>query len=378
LPGNHRYSRPTRDAAHHDACWHGVLFLSAAVATFVFGEWHWQFGPIAISGRRARKPLTIALVFLVLAVAFEPKFRGALRERSLLAFYAVATTLCRVMCLGPTGRMMGEMIFEKPPYWWLMKLPGVENLRVPTRFAMVAMLPLAITAALAFARLLKRVPVRAQPAATGVCVLLMALDSWPRPLPLHAPREQYTLPAAARDAAVIELPLGNVVDNDIAAMVRGCTMDDRWSTATQAARVVTCCDLRSVAGCFSAQRVGHYRTACIVIDRRLLLAELAPMSRRSSPGRNEFASTCRIGSQNAHADHGAATIVSAVANNWPALRWPRSTERSHLLGVADEQGREAMTLTLEEPATVSGWHCHLAWGSGTASPRCRNIHGRPT
>ena len=66
--------------------------------------------------------------FLSLAVLSAPRFRNAFRSRSLLAFYAIATLACLAMCFGPSGKMMGEAIVEKPPYWWFLKLPGIENL----------------------------------------------------------------------------------------------------------------------------------------------------------------------------------------------------------------------------------------------------------
>jgi hypothetical protein len=198
-----------------------VVFLAVVVVTFVIGPWQWQFGPFRMSARQVRKPLTIACVGLALALALDPRFLQAFRRRSALAFYAVATFICMSMCLGPSGQLRGEAVFEKPPYWWLMKLPGIENLRVPTRFAMVAMLPLAMTAALAFARLARRAPPRAQVAAATVCVALLVFDSWPRPIPVYAAPERFILPAAARDASVIEMPPGDNLNDDVAAMVRG-------------------------------------------------------------------------------------------------------------------------------------------------------------
>jgi hypothetical protein len=342
-----------------------TVFLCAAVATFAVGPWHWEVGPLDISGRQARKPLSLALVFLVLAVAFEPRFRGALRNRSLLAFYALGTILCFLMCLGPTGRMMGEPILEKPPYWWLLKLPGVENLRVPTRFAMVAMLPLAMTVALGFARLARRMPLRAQPAAAAACVMLIVADSWPRPVPMHAPREQYTLPAGARGAAVIELPLGDVVDNDIAAMIRGMShgrpvangytghFPGPYNLLRQALRERDPSALEGLA---------TFSPLCIVIDRRLLLA-------RNSRLMSEAAGARLIGTEREFAFYlldrrpepvaparGTGTIVSAVASNWPTpAAAPIDGKVSTFWeSLTRQRGGETMTLALREPTLVAG------------------------
>ncbi len=199
----------------------GVLFLIAALATFTLGGWVIPLGPFSLTSKRAQRPLTIALACFIIAGAFDDRVRRAFLSRSLLLFYALAALVCFVMCLGPSGQLMGERIIEKPPYWWLMKIPGIDSLRVPTRFLLVGALPFAIAVALAYARLTSRLRSSARLVAAAVCVLLIGVDSWPRTLPMHLPRETYSLPAAARSAAVIELPLGDVVDDEIAAMVRG-------------------------------------------------------------------------------------------------------------------------------------------------------------
>jgi hypothetical protein len=197
------------------------VFGAAALATLLLGGWELSLGPLSLTGRRARKPLTIALGLLVAAVLVEPRFRGAYRARSTFAFYTLAALVAWVMSFGPSGYLLGEALIERPPYWWLMLLPGLEGLRVPTRFAMVAALPLAVAAALAFVRLSSRLGSRGRLLAVVVCALAITADSWPRPLPMHDPRERFTVPEEARHAAVIELPLGEVVDWDVAAMSRG-------------------------------------------------------------------------------------------------------------------------------------------------------------
>ena len=192
------------------------MFAIAAIVTIVVGPWAVNMGPIAITGGRFRKPMTIALAGLVATVLLSRRAAQAFHSRSTLAFYVAATLVCWLMCLGAMARFAGVPFFERPPYWWLIELPGFNALRVPTRFAMVATLTLSVAAALGFARL---VSPRARYLTAGILVALVA-DAWPRPMPVHAPPDMYRLPETAKMAAVVELPLGASVNGDVAAMYR--------------------------------------------------------------------------------------------------------------------------------------------------------------
>lgn len=199
------------------------VLMVAGMTSLALGGWELSLGPLSLSVRRAGRPLTLALILLAAIAVAEPRVRGACRTRSHFAFYTLAAWLAWLMSFGPAGRLMGEAWLERPPYWWLMQLPGVAGLRVPTRFAMVAALPLAIAAALALARLTRSCGARARLAAIAVCVLAVTADSWPRPLPMPEPPGQFSVPVEARHAVVVELPLGDTVDSDVAAMYRGMT-----------------------------------------------------------------------------------------------------------------------------------------------------------
>jgi hypothetical protein len=194
-----------------------AVFAVAAIVTLVAGPWAVNLGPIAITGGRFRKPLTIALAGLVATILLSRRATQAFHSRSTFAFYVAATLVCWLMCLGAYGRFGGQLFLERPPYWWLIDLPGFNALRVPTRFAMVGTLTLSVAAALGFARI-------ASPRArlfTAAILVALAADAWPRPMPVHAPPEIYRLPETAKMAAVVELPLGASVDGDVAAMYRG-------------------------------------------------------------------------------------------------------------------------------------------------------------
>src|SRR5262249_9226111 len=145
-----------------------------------------------------------ALVFVLQSVSF----RRAWQSRSIPAFYAFAMAVMYVLALGPSPTLFGRPIFYEPPYAWLMRLPGFDVLRVPARFAMLAVLCQSMLVGLARATQSRRATVR--PREQGVwlgvaCAALLA-DGWVR-LTVVAPS-----PPAPADwgnaAAILELPAG--------------------------------------------------------------------------------------------------------------------------------------------------------------------------
>jgi hypothetical protein len=121
-----------------------------------------------------------------------------------MTFYALAALAMWLFCLGPEPTLMDRPIIYKAPYAWLMMLPGVEGVRVPGRFWMLAALCLAIAAALALRQLTARWPRSARAIPVIACVGILA-DGWPRPMvmePRPAPR-----PVHSRVVARLDLPL---------------------------------------------------------------------------------------------------------------------------------------------------------------------------
>lgn len=143
-------------------------------------------------------------------------FRHAVRQRSPLLFYAVATGLMWWLAMGPAPDDAPMQAFVRP-YTWLTVLPGLSGLRAPARFAMLAVLSLSIAAALATRRV---APKRRAAGATlgGLVVVGLLLDGWTVPLPLTTPPGRFVLPDV-KDAAVLELPADESQVN-ISAMYR--------------------------------------------------------------------------------------------------------------------------------------------------------------
>jgi hypothetical protein len=198
-----------------------VIMLASVVTTWVAGKWTLHLGPLELTGKRTRQPMILAALCLLTCGLLDRRVRRAVRARSPWVFYTTVTLLGFAMCFGPDGRVAGEQVMGLTPYRALMLMPGVENLRVPARFMMVAVLPFAMTVAFAYSWIARRLPRRGAWLAATLSIAAVVADSAPMPLPMHAAAARYSLPASARDTAVVELTPGDVADDDLAAMTRG-------------------------------------------------------------------------------------------------------------------------------------------------------------
>lgn len=184
----------------------------------LFGRWSVGAGGLRLLVTDSYKPASIALLLFVIAAAFRPVVQSAWRRRSLLAFYAIAALFLFLCAMGPAPTFLDAPILYKPPYAWLMSLPVFgTGVRVPSRFAMPAVLALAAAAAVAFDGLNRRATSRR---ALAIVVLAgVVLDGWMRPLDLLAPPAMWPMPEGYAFGTVIELPLGTEF-GDFEAMYR--------------------------------------------------------------------------------------------------------------------------------------------------------------
>jgi len=194
--------------------------LAVAASAPAIGPWRISAaGTTLISVTTAMKPLTVALWFSVFAVASSTAAVSAWSARSAFAFYLVAAAVMYAFSFGPDPTLLGVPFWYRPPSEWLLGIPGLSNMRVPARFAMVAMLCLAVAASIAFDRLRALVPRRAAGAFLVATLAIVAADGWIVRLPLAdlpQPPHALDLPTGA---AVVEMPLGTVA-GDVAAMYR--------------------------------------------------------------------------------------------------------------------------------------------------------------
>ena len=191
--------------------WARILLVLAVVFAFIaatplwFGAWKIEIaGWRLLSVGTPQKPLSIAVLFAVVALGMHPSIRAAWQRRSPLAFYTIGVVAMWLLALGPRPTLLNEPLLYKAPYSWLMLLPGVEGIRVPARFWILGTMCLAITAALAYVQMLTRWPAL-RPALPGLVASLLLVEAWPQPLRvIPAPAMR---PAHARAVARLELPI---------------------------------------------------------------------------------------------------------------------------------------------------------------------------
>jgi hypothetical protein len=152
----------------------------------------------------------VVVVLLTLVAAAAAAWRLGSRRSSaadrITAVYAVALVACTWMAFGPG--IVG-------PYRWLVAaIPGVDGLRVPARFAVVAALPLALLAGRGAQELARIRPGRRGAWVPVACAALLIAEGFAAPLPLAAfdaaQRERASLNGwlrAAPPGGVVELPI---------------------------------------------------------------------------------------------------------------------------------------------------------------------------
>ncbi len=182
-----------------------VLFFAIAASPLYFGAWKFSpFGMRLLSVATPHKPLSVALLLLAAAGALHPSVRAAWQRRSALTFYALAAGVMWVFSLGPAPTLMNRPFIYKAPYAWLMMLPGVDGVRVPARFWMLAALCLSVAAGLALRHLGTKWPRAARALPLVACVGLL-IDAWPTPIPMDAPPAPRPIHSGA--VARLDLPL---------------------------------------------------------------------------------------------------------------------------------------------------------------------------
>jgi len=169
--------------------------------------------------RRGRFGASTASAYLLAAaVLWSSPVRDAYRRRSLFAFYVLAAAALFVFALGPEPTFLHRTFMTAAPYAWLMRLSVFrEQIRVPARFGMPAVLALAVAGAIAFDRLTTG---RRRVSLAAVLGLAIVADASIAALPLLEPPHTWPAQIATdRIAAFVELPLGDTLP-DAAAMYR--------------------------------------------------------------------------------------------------------------------------------------------------------------
>ena len=201
-----------RDWLDRASIWLLPLAAIAAIIAFcgwAYAPWRVAFAGITMSSEAPFKPMTIALLLVVIWLGVSSRIRGAYARRSALAFYAMTTVVLFVCSLGPKPTFAGHQFLYESPYLWLMRTPVFASARVPARFGLPMMLALATTGAIAFCQL--RLQASTRRVLAAVLLVGIMADGWISPVMLpHRPRHA---DASRADgfAAVLELPMGDVM-----------------------------------------------------------------------------------------------------------------------------------------------------------------------
>jgi hypothetical protein len=188
----------------------GVLFAVIAATPGWFGPWKVDlFGIRLLSVGTPQKPLSIALLSTVIALALHPSIRAGWSRRSPLAFYTIAAAVMWLFSLGPSPTLLNQPLLYKAPYSWLMLVPGVDGIRVPARFWVLSTLCLAIAGALASLHIVTRWPAL-RSSLPALLAALMLVESWPQPVDYHRPPA--SRPAHSRANLRLELPSNGTRD----------------------------------------------------------------------------------------------------------------------------------------------------------------------
>jgi hypothetical protein len=197
--------RPERVRAARRLMGVAAVFCFIAATPLMIGPWKIELaGMKLLSVGTPHKPLSVAILLLVMAGALHPSVRAAWRVRSALAFYVLAGAMMWLLSLGPAPTFMDRPFLYKAPYSWLMMLPGVEGVRVPARFWMLAVLCFAVAAGLAVRHITARWP-RLRTALPAVACAGLLIEAWPQPLRTYPAPE--LRPSQTRAVTRLELPI---------------------------------------------------------------------------------------------------------------------------------------------------------------------------
>jgi hypothetical protein len=195
------------------------LLSLVVLSRLLFGPWRLELLGAVVTTGKLSKPLTLAAYAWVVVALTGPFVRQVVRSRSALAFYAAATVAMWVLSFGPAPTIGDVEVLYWAPYRWLTLLPGFDGLRVPARFAMLAVLCLSTAAALALGRLRSRVSQKAGVLLVALASAGILAEGW-REVPLLTPPPAPVLSGHDEPGAVMELPLGRPT-HDVQAMYRG-------------------------------------------------------------------------------------------------------------------------------------------------------------
>jgi len=202
------------------------VYGAVVLALLVSGPFAFYIGPLKVSASTMAKPIEIAVACLIVLLALSSGVRDTLRRSGMLGFFWLASIGMWVLALGPIIGFMGRGGIPGP-FRWLMFLPGVDSLRVPARFWLMAVLCLSVVAGIVLGEVL-----RGRSRRVMLMIVLLAgtgvlTDGWIDRIDVASVPGQVPGAAQLRGATVLELP-SDTLFRDIAAVFRA--VDGEWTS----------------------------------------------------------------------------------------------------------------------------------------------------
>jgi hypothetical protein len=197
-----------------------LLLFVFAVIVGVTGGFEWKLGGLHVSVHQLRNPVLILLISLLLRVLLDATlrvrwanfFRAASPPQK---FYLIVAVVAWLLSLGPVAKLLGREIIGGVYGLFYSWVPGFQNLRVPSRFAVLMMLGLAVLSGwgvLFFLEKWKRPRIRM--IGMGIIALLILTDYASFPLPLakvnigrRIPKIYAAVRELPKEASLVELPM---------------------------------------------------------------------------------------------------------------------------------------------------------------------------
>ena len=193
----------------------GFALLTLIVLARVWaGPFGWHLGPLPLPPFTPFRLFTLAASMLLAAALVTQTFRRAWRERSVVMFYAVAVVVMWLIALGPQPEWSTPWRgLAYGPYYLLIRLPGMQSIRVPARAWLPAVLCLSVLTAFGTAVLLQRFRHHARILVVALALLVVA-EGWfvDRIVPAPQPMRPGAIPEGA---VVLDLPVEEGMHNAI-------------------------------------------------------------------------------------------------------------------------------------------------------------------
>ena len=218
---------PPGGAARAPLAWGFCLWDAANAAYFLFivylGIWGGRGVDVAgiwISTRTLQDPAALLLASLLLRAVSSRRSRTHFRSSwgSLSApekIYSAIVLAAWLLSFGPVIRVLGREIIAGPYALFFAWVPGFQNVRVPSRFAVMVMFGLSVLSGWGVLRLGGRRPTaKSARLAAGAAAVLVVIEGLAIPIPLSSVPTGDRIPAIYADVArlpesavLVELPM---------------------------------------------------------------------------------------------------------------------------------------------------------------------------